>query len=326
MRTSEILSAFPNHSALVVGDICLDRWCVYDPAETEPSRETGIPRIGVVSTTVSPGAGGTIANNLASLGMGRVAVLGAIGEDGAGFELTRTLNAHGISSDLMVRSAELPTFTYTKLIEASTGEENLPRVDFILAKPLPENVEARILEHLRTFVADFDVVFVSDQAETRRGGVITPAVRTALADLARQYPKKVVWADSRVRLARFRNVILKANEREADTACAALFGGVDYQRLRRHAETELLIVTQGERGALVVTGQGETPVPGRTLAKPVDICGAGDAFSAGAAVALAITGSPVEAAAFGNLVAAITVTKKGTGTACREEVLAAANE
>ena len=326
MRTSEILSAFSSHSALVVGDICLDRWCTYDPAETEPSRETGIPRIGVVSTTVSPGAGGTIANNLAALGIGRVAVLGAIGEDGAGFELTRTLNASGISTDLMVRSAELPTFTYTKLIEWSTGEENLPRVDFILAKPLPEKVEARILEHLRTFVADFDIIFISDQAETRRGGVVTPAVRSALADLARQYPKKVVWADSRVRLARFRNVILKANEQEADTACAALFGGVDYQRLRRHVESELLIVTQGERGALIVNDQGETLVPGRTASKAVDICGAGDAFSAGAAVALAITGSPVEAAAFGNLVAGITVMKKGTGTACREEVLAAANE
>jgi sugar/nucleoside kinase (ribokinase family) len=36
-----------------------------------------------------------------------------------------------------------------------------------------------------------------------------------------------------------------------------------------------------------------------------------------------VTGSPAEAARFGNLVASITIMKKGTGTASPEEVLAA---
>ena len=58
---------------------------------------------------------------------------------------------------------------------------------------------------------------------------------------------------------------------------------------------------------------------------PVDICGAGDSFSAGASVALAVTGSPLEAARFGNLVASITIMKKGTGTATPEELLANAH-
>lgn len=60
--------------------------------------------------------------------------------------------------------------------------------------------------------------------------------------------------------------------------------------------------------------------------EPADISGAGDSFSAGAAVALAITGSPVEAARFGNLVASIAVTKRGTGVPTPAEVLAAAGE
>ena len=64
-------------------------------------------------------------------------------------------------------------------------------------------------------------------------------------------------------------------------------------------------------------------VPVRKV-KAVDICGAGDSFSAGAACALAATGDPVEAAWFGNLVASITVQKTGTGTASPEEVMQAA--
>ena len=67
LTVSEYLNELPRRSALVVGDVCLDRWCTYEPDASEPSRETGIPRIAVVKTTVTPGAGGTIANNLAAL-------------------------------------------------------------------------------------------------------------------------------------------------------------------------------------------------------------------------------------------------------------------
>ena len=69
----------------------------------------------------------------------------------------------------------------------------------------------------------------------------------------------------------------------------------------------------------------EHRVPVRKV-KPIDICGAGDSFSAGAACALAATGNPIEAAWFGNLVASITVQKTGTGTASPEEVLQAAQD
>jgi bifunctional ADP-heptose synthase (sugar kinase/adenylyltransferase) len=58
----------------------------------------------------------------------------------------------------------------------------------------------------------------------------------------------------------------------------------------------------------------------------LDICGAGDSFSAGAGVALTICRSPIEAARVGNLIASITIMKKGTGTASVEEARAAAEE
>ena len=93
MSVSEILERLRELAALVVGDICLDRWCHYDPAAAEPSGETGLARIAVVRTEVTPGAGGTVANNLAALGVRRTAVLGAIGDDGFAFELVGALRA-----------------------------------------------------------------------------------------------------------------------------------------------------------------------------------------------------------------------------------------
>lgn len=326
MMAGEILAAFPKYSALVVGDICLDRWCTYDLNLAEPSRETGITRLAVVSTEVTPGAGGTVANNLASLGIGRVAVMGVIGTDGFGHELVESLSRRRISPELLIRTEAVPTFTYTKLLNAETGVEDQPRVDFIYARQLPEDVERQVIDNLRAFADAFDVIFVADQAETRRGGIVTPAVREALTRLAKKYPEKIILVDSRLRSELFRHVIIKPNEQEAETACTSLFGSIDYDRLLEVTQSKLLLITQGPRGVLVVEPGTQTLVPARSIGTPVDICGAGDSFSAGAGIALAATGSPVEAAKFGNLVASITIMKKGTGTASPAEILTAAGE
>lgn len=320
MTAAEILAGFGKISALVAGDICLDRWCTYDPEVSEPSRETGIPRVGIVATEVTPGAGGTVANNLAALGTGRISVLGVIGEDGFGFELSRALAERGISSELLVRTPSIQTFTYTKLINRATGLEDRPRADFINTTPLETGVERLILDRLQAAIDAFDVILISDQAETG-GGVITPAVRDLLADLAPNYPDKIFWADSRTRIDLFRQVIVKPNRQEAETACRKLFGAIDYRALREHLQAKLVVVTLGCDGALVIDERGETQVKARPAPQPVDICGAGDSFSAGASLALAVTGSAVEAARFGNQVASITIMKKGTGTASAKEVL-----
>jgi sugar/nucleoside kinase (ribokinase family) len=120
----------------------------------------------------------------------------------------------------------------------------------------------------------------------------------------------------------FRSVVLKPNEEEAEAACRRRFGMLDLKRLYTECKLRSLIVTHGERGVEVIDGDACHWVNGRRV-QAVDICGAGDSFSAGAACALAITQSAISAACFGNLVASITVTKKGTGTASPDEVLTA---
>jgi len=324
MTTTEIMNGFKNLKALVVGDICLDRWCTYDPATSEPSRETGIPRLGIVASEVTPGGGGTAANNLAALGAGTVAVLGIRGDDGFGFELVRALNQRGITANLMVELPGWQTFTYTKLLNLQTGIEDQPRVDFISTKPLPREAEMQLIENLIPVVEAFDVILVADQAETAAGGVVTPAVRESIIELAGKYPSKVFLVDSRKRVHLFRRVMVKPNSDEAEAACQKLFGQVDFRRLRARLEARAVMVTHGAQGALVVEDDKETWAKARPVEKPVDICGAGDSFAAGAALTMAVTGDPVAAASFGNLVASITVMKKGTGTASPEEVVEAA--
>jgi len=322
MRAAELLERMRDLRVLIVGDVVLDRWCRYSEGHSEASRETGIPRIAVVHTDTTAGAAGTIANNLAALGVTGVSILGAIGDDGCGFELTRALAKRGVSSEPSIRTPLIQTFTYTKLINDATSVEDLPRVDFINTADLPREVEQQIIERFEKIAHTFDLVIISDQAETSSGGVVTPAMRAAVCKHAENH---LVWVDSRMRAEHFRKAVVKPNESEGEAASKRALGRVDFEALRKLMDSPLLIVTRGGNGASIYDDGGERLVTGKRIAKPVDICGAGDSFTAGAAAALKITGSPEAAVRFGNIVASITVMKPGTGTASPEEVLANEN-
>ncbi len=85
--------------------------------------------------------------------------------------------------------------------------------------------------------------------------------------------------------------------------------------------SQVWVVTLGERGACVVDASGITSIPGMKV-DAVDSTGAGDSFTGGFAVGIAEGMSPVEAAGFANMVAALSVTKLGgmTGLPKRSEV------
>jgi sugar/nucleoside kinase (ribokinase family) len=120
-------------------------------------------------------------------------------------------------------------------------------------------------------------------------------------------------------------MILKPNQQEAEAACQRLFGDPRaFDRLRAYTESPVLMVTHGGDGVWIGDDSGHVWQPTRKVEHPVDICGAGDSFAAGAGLALAVTGSAHQAAWFGNLVASITIMKSGTGTATPAEVIAAA--
>ncbi len=325
MDWAELLGSFGKAKVLVVGDICLDRWCRYDPHQSLPSVETGINRIGVVETAVTPGAGGTVANNLASLGAGKVAVLGAIGQDGFGFELERALSSRGIDYHLLVATPEMQTFTYSKVISRETNIEDKPRFDFINTRPLPSDVEDQLIVNFSSSYESFDAIVVADQAETDAGGVVTPALREVIADVAERDPDRVIVADSRNRIHEFRNCIAKPNQAEARVASQRLFGEVDFRRLRQALGDKPLVVTRGGEGVSLITPKDEVDVPAVSVGDPIDICGAGDSFAAGMTLALARGAAIDDAVRFGVMVSSVTVMKRGTGEATPAEVLAAAD-
>src|SRR6059036_3200533 len=88
---SQILTALSECRIGVVGDLFLDRYLDIDGALTEPSLETGLDAYQVVRVRPSPGAAGTVINNLVALGVGRVCPVAVIGDDGEGYELRNAI-------------------------------------------------------------------------------------------------------------------------------------------------------------------------------------------------------------------------------------------
>jgi rfaE bifunctional protein kinase chain/domain len=332
-----ILAQFAALRVLVVGDFCLDRWCAYDPELSSPSRETGIPRTAVVSYHVSPGGAGTVTNNLAALGAAAVHIIAVAGNDANGFELERALQARGVNTDYLIRDTTRQTFTYTKLLNKQTGVEDLPRLDFVNTAPPSYETQTAMVKAIHELFATVDVVLVADQSEIATGAAITERVRQTLIGAARSFPEKLLLVDSRAQIEKYLGLIVKPNEDEAVAAVQRIGHAAPSveeagKLLRQHLGGDRpLYVTCGERGVLLFDGpNAEAPqlIPAPRNEHPVDICGAGDAFGSGVAMALAATkqlyGKPnyVAAAQVGHLVAGVTITKTGTGTATPAEVLA----
>src|SRR5437879_10278647 len=120
-RLDALLARFPHLSVLVVGDFFLDKYLVIDRSLSEVSIETGLEAYQVVEKYSSPGAAGTVMNNLSALGIGTLLALGVCGDDGAGYELREGLHARRVNTEHLIRSERVVTPTYIKPLMQNTG-------------------------------------------------------------------------------------------------------------------------------------------------------------------------------------------------------------
>ncbi len=323
-RLHALLERFPGLTVLVVGDFFLDKYLDLDPRLSEPSLETGLEAYQVVGVRNYPGAAGTVVNNLRALEVNAL-VLGVVGDDGEADDLRRGLARIGVSADSLIRALGRFTPTYLKPMlgsaEASLAARELNRLDTKNRAPLPANLETEVITRLHELVPRVQGVVICDQVSEPNCGVITDRVRAALSKLACAYPAVTFAADSRERIAGFRDVIVKPNAREAAHATGLADPSAAGQALYRLTRKPV-VVTQGEQGAFVFDEHGQQHVPGVRVQGPLDLVGAGDSGMAGLVAARCAGAALVEAALVANLCASITIQQLGvTGTATRAQVL-----
>ncbi len=330
-RLEELLSGFPKVRVALVGDFFLDKYLDCDRTLSEVSLETGLEAFQVVRVRCYPGAAGTVANNLKALKVGTVYAVSFTGDDGEGYELRRGLQQIGVDLSHLEIRPDLMTPTYTKpMMKEPDGRwHELNRLDIKNRRPLPEDLQERIIASIRELLPQVHAVIVSDQVQERNFGVITDRVREALCEMAAANLDKVFYADSRERIGEFRNFIVKPNRYEAAKAVRGEWHGsvsfeqaVEFGKELFERNRKPVFVTVGEHGILVFCDDGSFHIPAVPVEGEIDIVGAGDSVTGGIVPALCLGAHPVEAATIGNIVASITIQQIGvTGTATPEQVL-----
>jgi len=339
-RLEQITNHFPELRIAVVGDFFLDKWLEIDRSLDEPSVETNLTAYQVVAKRCYAGAAGTVLSNLAALETGKLYALGFVGDDGEGFEMLRILQNMGINTDMLFVSPEVMTPTYTKpVFRRENGIEETNRLDHKNIRPTPKDLEQKIIDAVWSLAPNVDALIALDQLTNEGYGVLTPRLRQELAKIGEQYPKLVLYADSRAFIRHFRNMIIKCNNLEAvrlsssagETDIAEKASNLDEVKkclLSLAAQSKKpVFITCGSKGVMVPGEKDQCVlVPALTLPPdtPIDIVGAGDACTSGIVTALCSGAAPEEAAFVGNLAASITIQVIGTtGTATRSQILAA---
>ena len=331
-RLKTILEGFQERKILVVGDFYLDAYWLVDKTKSTLSLETPWHTNPVVEQRYSPGAAGTVTNNLAALEIGEIYTLGVIGEDGFGSTLLERLEANGCTTDFMITAPDRVTPTYLKPIHR--GYEGIetegPRFDIENQSMMRSEVEDRVIRALRECVLQVEGVIVGDQMPHDNWGVVTDRVRSEICQLAVTFPDKIFFVDSRTRIGKYYHVIIKPNRFEAKRAVDPDWTEeeIDIEEAKRCGRILMeqtgkpLFVTVGPKGILVFHNGQVEHVPGIPLESELDPVGAGDSVSAATVATLCGGSSYLEAARVGNLVASVTVTKIGTtGTASHTEVI-----
>src|SRR5882672_1917476 len=146
-KLKQILDALPKLSIAVVGDLFLDKYLDLNSDLTETSVETGLDAYQIAGVRCYPGAGGTVLNNLRTLGVGTLHAVSTIGDDGEGYELLRALCDRQVSTDAVVIRSDRMTPTYTKpmLSQPQGLARELNRLDIKNRSAAPADQDQQVI-------------------------------------------------------------------------------------------------------------------------------------------------------------------------------------
>lgn len=313
-RLEQIFEQAHNVRVLVIGDVMLDMYLWGQASRISPEAPVPVVRVGGESRAL--GGAANVATNVVALGAA-CTVAGAIGDDSAGRELTAELESAGIDATGLAVLADRPTTIKTRVM---VRHQQVARYDRESDADLNEAEAKVVLDAIEKRVEAVDAVVLEDYNK----GVLIPEVIRTTVEVARAAGKPVIVDPKFRRFFEYRGAtVFKPNLVELGAAMREPPQPESAEWLH-HTRTELgcehLLVTLGEDGMALATGDGGyLRVP--TVAKSVyDVSGAGDTVTACLAVALSCGATVEEASVLANHAAGIEVSKAGVATVTPDEL------
>ena len=318
----DIVRGFPGLRVLVIGDAMLDTWLEGDAIRL--CKEAPVPVVREASTTRCAGGAANTAANLAALGA-EVSLVSLIGQDSAGHHLRRALHEVGIDDANLVEDAGVSTLHKLRVI---ANGQYVVRFDEGDTEQAAERTRALLARRIADLYARCDAVVVSDYCH----GVVGDEIIRALVQL-RERSQKIIVIDSKEigRFCDLRSTMVTPNLQEAHRAVdprgslearAGIAAATEIgTRLRSHLRADHIAITMADQGVLLTGPTGEqTHLPCHPVERAGDV-GAGDTFTAAAALALATGASATHAIRVGIDSASIAITRSRTSVVSYQDLL-----
>ncbi|HYY35280.1 MAG TPA: bifunctional ADP-heptose synthase [Candidatus Binatia bacterium] len=328
-RLEQILDRASSRRITVIGDLMLDEFVWGKVGRISP--EAPVPVVEVTGESFYPGGAANVARNLREF-VDRVAIIGLLGKDRSGQQLRELLSEERIDTANAVEEATFHTIVKTRIIARHQQVVRVDRERFVgPSAPQIKEVVAAVREN----IPETDAIIFEDYGK----GFLSTELVSQIADAARS-ASKIVAADPNPRnLVEWHGLtVIKPNRTEAFLAAGIPSGDPDIapsqdmdlrragETLLKKWETENVLITLGEHGMMLFQ-EKETPHYIPTKAREVfDVSGAGDTAIALFTLGLACGATPTEAAEIANHASAVVVSKLGTATVTREELIASFRE
>ncbi|KKN46627.1 hypothetical protein LCGC14_0671320 [marine sediment metagenome] len=323
-RAHEIVGNF-SKPVLVIGDVMLDRF-VWGFVNRFSPEASSCPVLAGTNEETMLGGAGNAAANLGALGAKRVRLVALIGHDEQGrsieLMLRDALRKHQSPVDnQLVKSPSRITTAKTRFV-SQADDVHLLRVDREETTPASKR-EFDALSHLiRQWSSVVSGIVIEDYGK----GVVTPDLLRLVAMLGEERnipvfidPKKDHWEH-------FRGAeIVKPNEIEAYAALGLKPGSCPIEdvgdRLLKYTRAKAIIITRGQEGMSLFTQDGECITSTPTPLEVVDVSGAGDTAMSALSLSRIAGATWEEALELANIASGIAVTKPGTSTVSKDELL-----
>ncbi len=313
-RLEQIFARARDVRVLVVGDVMLDTYLWGNASRISPEAPVPVVRVGEESRAL--GGAANVAMNVVALGAG-CTIAGSVGDDAAGRELVLELEEAGIDATGLCVLRDRPTTVKTRVM---VRHQQVARYDRESDADLGDGDAEMVKRAIEQRIEAVDAVVLEDY---NKGVLVTPVIRATIE--AANAAGKPVVVDPKFR--RFFDyagaTVFKPNLVELGAAMREPARAESREWLhhtRKELGCEHLLVTLGEEGMALATGDGGyLRVP--AVAKSVyDVSGAGDTVTACIAVALSAGATVEEAAVLANHAAGIEVSKAGVATVTPDEL------
>jgi D-beta-D-heptose 7-phosphate kinase/D-beta-D-heptose 1-phosphate adenosyltransferase len=318
-RLLELLERARGRRIAVIGDAMLDVYLSGDVERISP--EAPVPIVRVRERRHALGGAANVAQNVVAVGA-HCELVATAGADGGGERLRQLIATMGVMADSLLTVAR-PTTMKTRILARS---QQLVRIDEEDDHDLTSEDAVRLAELVAVAIARADAVILEDYDK----GVLTPAIIRHAIELAAARGLPVVVDPKFRHFFDFDGAtVFKPNVRELQSALGAGVDIADTQtllRMVRRLGVRYLLLTLGERGMVLYSGDGELArVP--THAREVyDVVGAGDTVTAYLASMLAAGATIEEAAWIANIAAGIEVGKLGAVAVTPAELVEVASD